>query len=1029
MEKPRKKIGQILIDAGVIDEMQLKSALGYQSRWGGKLGKILVEMGFLDEDTMIKFLAEHFRIKAVNLLRSRISDKAFEALPKDIARKYNTVPVMVRGEGSKKVMVLAMSDPANLAAIDEISFITGAKIEPVLATDSAIDIVLKNYGNYDPEKALKQYYQEYATPAQLQKESRKQQQKPKQEKKKPGANTRISQASRQLDEELFDFDSGDDLQVVEGNDVVMLKANKSQAKKDHPQQKKQAPREPAPSPQPRDVILGEQKNQSPQQGRDRQAPGPDESPFLGKAESEDLSEEPTEEPLIEELSEVTEEPEPVGPPVIEGPPLREEQAKKETRQEQKTAQATPSMPDTPQSSQAPPELPDLDAASFLEDATASEQKAPPASKQAAPPVPEQEPPPLPELETPSAAGREAPPSIDEDAGIPDLEEPSGPNVEKQEQSSESRHSGPPVPLDIPDSEEDIELAGAHEFTPYQQQREGVEVSSEEGGGQEMELGDHFEFIPPSPNLEAYTDSSASSGEEEQVEQVDLADAHEFMYMMETPEERGAERSEPEPEEGAPELFETSEERPPEDSADSVPTLDDAFISAPEEDAGTDQSAASAGSEEFSAPAVPDFESGPVEDSEFLAEPPATQEKESGPQMRFESPDSMEESGKAAFEPPSQEKSESATADIPPLPDLPDFSDEPSSPAASQPEASLAGDSPQSATFSGDDMALPQLDLEGEAEGTSDKVVALPFEAPPDGAAEEVKEASAPAAETPEEDLFHEAGDSKGSEAQIQQDSPDLNDVSLPPLFSEPDAAEKEPVESGEDAGDAYDFGELPGPPDLDSIWSSTPPSQGSEDWEDFQPASEDEQLPSMAEESALPDASVPPPSPESAPDDLESIWEGDTSAEEEGLPSPPEPHSPAPGGPHEEDPPPEFDLFSETGKETEQEKKPASGDDPSALDDMQTVRVLPDESEGIEQSLDEISKLDSLGDEFLDTREVKQRLEKVSSLELTLEERENNFDELLALMMKKEMGEITQETFMQELRKLKTRVDDSRKKT
>ena len=59
MDKDKEsKIGELVVKMGLIDEMQLNSALGHQKRWGGKLGKILVEQGFIEEETMLKFLAE-----------------------------------------------------------------------------------------------------------------------------------------------------------------------------------------------------------------------------------------------------------------------------------------------------------------------------------------------------------------------------------------------------------------------------------------------------------------------------------------------------------------------------------------------------------------------------------------------------------------------------------------------------------------------------------------------------------------------------------------------------------------------------------------------------------------------------------------------------------------------------------------------------------------------------------------------------------------------------------------------------------
>ncbi|GEM_PF-1464861 len=146
-----KKLGDLLVKAGLVDEMQLRSALGHQRRWGGKLGKCLVDLGFISEEAMLKFLGENFRMNAVDLTRSHIAPKTFKMVPEAVARKYEVVPVVMKEEQGKKTIMLAMSDPSDLQAVDEIQFLTNARVEPVLATDSAILKVLEHYGSYSPE--------------------------------------------------------------------------------------------------------------------------------------------------------------------------------------------------------------------------------------------------------------------------------------------------------------------------------------------------------------------------------------------------------------------------------------------------------------------------------------------------------------------------------------------------------------------------------------------------------------------------------------------------------------------------------------------------------------------------------------------------------------------------------------------------------------------------------------------------------------------------------------------------------------
>ncbi len=163
--KPIEKLGDLLVKKGLIDQMQLRSALGHQRRWGGKLGKCLVDLGFLREEQMLKFLAENFHMKAVDLTRSHIAPQTFKMVPESVARKYEVVPVVVRDVGGKKSIVLAMSDPSDLQAVDEIQFLTNAKVEPVLATDSAIMRVLEHYGSYSPEMVSPRFGERHGEPA------------------------------------------------------------------------------------------------------------------------------------------------------------------------------------------------------------------------------------------------------------------------------------------------------------------------------------------------------------------------------------------------------------------------------------------------------------------------------------------------------------------------------------------------------------------------------------------------------------------------------------------------------------------------------------------------------------------------------------------------------------------------------------------------------------------------------------------------------------------------------------------------
>ena len=171
VEKAGEKFGDLLVKSGLIDELQLQAALGHQRRWGGKLGQCLIDLGFVTESELLSFVSEQFKMPAIDLSRSRISAQAFAALPESVAKKYGVVPVFIKdAPGKKKILTLAMSDPSNLKILDELQFLTGLKVEPVLANESAIARVIEHYGNYKPEEMGARQRTDVARPSDLRKE-------------------------------------------------------------------------------------------------------------------------------------------------------------------------------------------------------------------------------------------------------------------------------------------------------------------------------------------------------------------------------------------------------------------------------------------------------------------------------------------------------------------------------------------------------------------------------------------------------------------------------------------------------------------------------------------------------------------------------------------------------------------------------------------------------------------------------------------------------------------------------------------
>ena len=141
----KKQLGQILLEAGAIDEFQLKSALGYQKQWGGRLGKVLVENRFITEDALVEAIHKQTGIEIVQLEKLKVPDYVVKLVPVELAERNSMVPIRLEGEAGKpgESVVLAMSDPTNLNVLDEIQFRTGKRAKGLLATESSISKAIR----------------------------------------------------------------------------------------------------------------------------------------------------------------------------------------------------------------------------------------------------------------------------------------------------------------------------------------------------------------------------------------------------------------------------------------------------------------------------------------------------------------------------------------------------------------------------------------------------------------------------------------------------------------------------------------------------------------------------------------------------------------------------------------------------------------------------------------------------------------------------------------------------------------------
>src|SRR6266436_5658686 len=142
---PRKRLGQVLTESGVIDEHQLQSALGHQKQWGGKLGAILVQKGFCKEDDVVTALTKHLNMQRVRLAEVKVDPRALKCVSKALAEKLHVLPYEISGSGRSEVVTIAMSDPTDLSAVDQLAFHTGKRIKPMLAGDSELIAAIQQH--------------------------------------------------------------------------------------------------------------------------------------------------------------------------------------------------------------------------------------------------------------------------------------------------------------------------------------------------------------------------------------------------------------------------------------------------------------------------------------------------------------------------------------------------------------------------------------------------------------------------------------------------------------------------------------------------------------------------------------------------------------------------------------------------------------------------------------------------------------------------------------------------------------------
>ena len=144
------KLGEILLKEKLISPDQLKTALDHQKQNGGRLGNSLLQLGYLSDEEITSVLSRQYGVPSINLAYFEVDPGVIKLIPVETARKYQILPLSRVGSS----LTVAMVDPTNVFALDDIKFMTGFNIEPVVASESSIsEAIKKHYGAAEDQEA------------------------------------------------------------------------------------------------------------------------------------------------------------------------------------------------------------------------------------------------------------------------------------------------------------------------------------------------------------------------------------------------------------------------------------------------------------------------------------------------------------------------------------------------------------------------------------------------------------------------------------------------------------------------------------------------------------------------------------------------------------------------------------------------------------------------------------------------------------------------------------------------------------
>lgn len=137
----KKNLGLMLLEANLIDEVQMKIALEVQKKTGKRFGSTLVDLKFIDENVLAAFLSKQIDIPCISLLNIAIPQEVIDKIPMEVAKKTLSMPIKIESN----FLFVAMVDPTDLNAINELENVAQMPVVPLIAPQSSIEKVIKKY--------------------------------------------------------------------------------------------------------------------------------------------------------------------------------------------------------------------------------------------------------------------------------------------------------------------------------------------------------------------------------------------------------------------------------------------------------------------------------------------------------------------------------------------------------------------------------------------------------------------------------------------------------------------------------------------------------------------------------------------------------------------------------------------------------------------------------------------------------------------------------------------------------------------